>query len=110
MEIGFIASRFCIGSGQGFESLRAHHKRLSLDSLFLLMDKYHVYRLHSKLLDRYDIGSTQDITKRLEKHLSNHKGYTSRAKDWLVVYSESYLTKSWHSLAERSLNEKNKSL
>ena len=70
------------------------------------MKKFYVYILHSKLLDRYYIGSTQDITKRLEKHLSNHKGYTSRAKDWVVVYSESHLTKSWYSLAERSLNEK----
>ena len=67
------------------------------------MEKYHVYRLHSKLLDRYYIGSTQDITKRLEKHLSNHKGYTSRAKDWLVVYSESYLTKSEALLRERKI-------
>ena len=67
------------------------------------MKKYHVYRLHSKLLDRYDIGSTQDITKRLEKHLSNHKGYTSRAKDWLVVYRESYLTKIEALLRERKI-------
>ena len=67
------------------------------------MEKYHVYILHSKLLDRYYIGSTQDITKRLEKHLSNNKGYTSRAKDWVVVYSESYLTKSEALLRERKI-------
>ena len=67
------------------------------------MGKHYVYILHSKLLDRYYIGSTQDITKRLEKHLSNHKGYTSRAKDWLVVYSESYLTKSEALLRERKI-------
>ena len=58
------------------------------------MTTFYVYILHSKILNRYYIGSTQDITKRLEKHLSNHKGYTSRAKDWLVVYSESYHSKN----------------
>ena len=67
------------------------------------MEKYHVYILHSKLLDRYYIGSTQDITKRLEKHLSNNKGYTSRAKDWVLVYRESYLTKSEALLRERKI-------
>ena len=76
---------------------------ITLGAVFLFMKKFYVYILHSKLLDRYDIGSTQDITKRLEKHLSNHKGYTSRAKDWLVVYSESYLTKSEALLRERKI-------
>jgi putative endonuclease len=29
----------------------------------------------------------------LRKHHSNHSGYTSRAKDWEIVYTEEYLTK-----------------
>ncbi|MDE0537033.1 GIY-YIG nuclease family protein [Tenacibaculum sp. L6] len=49
---------------------------------------YFVYILYSKTLDKYYIGSTNDVENRLRKHLSNHKGYTSKAKDWIVVYQE----------------------
>ncbi|WP_435255646.1 GIY-YIG nuclease family protein [Tenacibaculum sp. A30] len=34
------------------------------------------------------MGSANDVVNRLRKHLSNHKGYTSKAKDWTVVYQE----------------------
>jgi len=30
----------------------------------------------------------------LRKHLSNHKGFTSKAKDWMIVYHENYDSKS----------------
>jgi len=30
------------------------------------------------------------MAKRLHKHLSNHSGYTSKAKDWDIVYTEPY--------------------
>ena len=56
--------------------------------------KCSVYILYSLLLDRYYIGHTcEDIAMRLKKHLMNHKGFTSKAKDWKVVYTESYDTK-----------------
>lgn len=29
---------------------------------------------------------------RLSYHLSNHKGFTSKAKDWKIVYTESFLS------------------
>jgi putative endonuclease len=49
------------------------------------------YILYSKTLDRYYIGSTEDsIDIRLKKHLSNHKGFTGKAKDWLLIYQEEY--------------------
>jgi len=49
---------------------------------------YHVYILYSKLLNRYYIGSTENIESRLRKHNTNHKGFTGRAPDWQVVYKE----------------------
>lgn len=53
------------------------------------------YILHSKSLDKYYIGhSCEDLQERLRKHLSNHKGFTSKAKDWVIVYHESYNSKS----------------
>ena len=51
---------------------------------------YFVYILYSKELDKYYVGSTKEIESRLEKHLSNHKGFTSKAKDWELKYEEQY--------------------
>ena len=56
--------------------------------------KYLVYILHSKELNRYYVGHTgESITERLRKHLSNHSGYTSKAKDWELKYTEEYPSK-----------------
>lgn len=53
------------------------------------------YILYSKSLDKYYIGhSCEDLQERLRKHLSNHKGFTSTAKDWIIIYSENYNSKS----------------
>jgi len=49
------------------------------------------YILHSSSLNRYYIGSTRgEVTDRLYKHLNLHKGYTSAANDWIVVYTEHF--------------------
>ena len=55
--------------------------------------RYYLYVLYSKQIDRYYVGATQDIEQRLLSHLSNHGGYTSRVKDWLVVYQEVFASK-----------------
>ena len=55
---------------------------------------YYAYILFSETLDKYYIGSTKNISNRLEKHLSNHKGFTSKAKDWLLKYQESFSSNS----------------
>ena len=49
---------------------------------------YFVYILYSTDFDKYYIGSTQNIESRLVKHLSQHSGFTGKAKDWTIVYSE----------------------
>ncbi len=47
------------------------------------------YILFSKTLDRYYIGhTTEAVEERLRKHLADHKAWTSRAKDWQLVYTE----------------------
>ena len=63
------------------------------------------YILYSKFLDKYYIGSScEDLQERLRKHLSNHKVYTSKTKDWIIVYFEKFSAykrelqiKSWKS-------------
>jgi putative endonuclease len=55
----------------------------------------YIYILHSKILEKFYIGhTTESLEERLRKHLSDHSGFTSKAKDWRVVYFEVYETKS----------------
>ena len=52
------------------------------------------YILHSKFLDKFYIGhTTEAVEERLRKHLSGHAGFTSKAKDWQVVYTETFASK-----------------
>ena len=65
--------------------------------------EYYVYILFSASLDLYYIGSSADPSKRLRKHLSNHKGFTSRAKDWKICYTECFDEKSKALAREKQL-------
>lgn len=55
--------------------------------------KFYLYILYSSKLDRYYVGSTRDIKVRLERHLQSHGGFTSKAKDWELRYSEAFTTR-----------------
>ena len=58
---------------------------------FLFM--YYVYIPYSKQIDRYYVGQTEDIEKRIQSHLSGISKYTSFAEDWIEVYSEGFETR-----------------
>jgi putative endonuclease len=65
---------------------------------------FHLYILYSKTLDRYYIGYTGDtLEERLRKHNSNHKGFTGKANDWKIVYTESYSSKELAYAREREI-------
>ena len=56
--------------------------------------KYTVYILYAKSLDKFYIGHTGDeLNERIRRHLSDHKGFTAKAKDWVIVYTEDFATK-----------------
>ncbi len=64
----------------------------------------HCYILYSKSLNKYYIGhSCEALEERIRKHLSNHSGFTSKAKDWIVVYSENFNSKSEAYAREREM-------
>ena len=67
--------------------------------------KFYVYILYSRHLGNYYIGLTSDVENRLKKYLSNHKGYTSKAKDWIVAYKEEFQTKSEALFREREIKK-----
>ncbi len=51
------------------------------------------YILFSESLDRFYTGSTSlAIEERLNYHHSKHKGFTSKAKDWIIVFSKNFET------------------
>ncbi len=65
------------------------------------------YILFSATLNRYYIGhTTLLIEERLQKHLTNHDGFTAKAKDWIVAYQETFDTKE--GAHRRELEIKNK--
>ncbi|HLW30988.1 MAG TPA: GIY-YIG nuclease family protein [Aequorivita sp.] len=66
---------------------------------------YFLYILYSIHLDRYYVGSTEDISMRLKEHLWSHKGFTSKAKDWELKYSESFESKIEAMARERQIKK-----
>lgn len=94
--------------GVGSSSLSPPTKGLQYGGLFLCAFSIpfmnYLYILYSRQLDRYYIGYCgMSVEERLAKHLSNHKGYTGRAKDWVICYTESYSTRQEACKREREL-------
>ncbi|NCT18932.1 MAG: excinuclease ABC subunit C [Flavobacteriaceae bacterium CG_4_8_14_3_um_filter_34_10] len=55
---------------------------------------FFTYIIYSKSLDRYYIGSTKDVSQRVEENKFSTQGFTSLAKDWELKYVESLATRS----------------
>jgi putative endonuclease len=52
-----------------------------------------LYILYSKKLDRYYVGYTNDLERRLEEHNRIKGKYTDRGIPWVMVYKEVYQNK-----------------
>ncbi|MUP46594.1 GIY-YIG nuclease family protein [Gramella sp. BOM4] len=65
--------------------------------------EFFVYILYSENIDRYYTGCSENIESRLIKHLQNHKGFTSKAKDWKLVYSQKFPTKELALVREKEI-------
>ncbi|MEH6538047.1 MAG: GIY-YIG nuclease family protein [Psychroserpens sp.] len=65
------------------------------------------YILFSKSINHYYVGYTcSDLQERLRKHNTNHKGFTGRANDWQIVYTESFESKTEAYGREREIKSK----
>ena len=58
------------------------------------MKGWFTYILYSKKIDRYYVGSTNDLGWRLERHNMGWGRYTKSGIPWEIVYSEKFGTKS----------------
>ena len=56
---------------------------------------YRVYILYSDQMGKYYVGYTSIIIEeRISRHLCEHCGFTSSAKDWKLVHVEEYTDKN----------------
>lgn len=55
---------------------------------------FYTYIIYSKSLNKYYIGSCQDIQKRLQDHLNGRSKFTKIAKDWELKHHETFETQS----------------
>ena len=55
---------------------------------------FYIYIIYSKTLDKYYVGSCQNIEQRLQDHLNNRSKFIKVAKDWELKYSETFFTRS----------------
>ena len=64
---------------------------------------YFVYIIHSQKKDRYYIGVTADIKKRLASHNSGANHSTRAYIPWVVIYQEEYIDKRSAWLREKQI-------
>ena len=55
---------------------------------------HYTYILYSEHLNKFYIGSSHNPDERLIKHLENHQGFTANAKDWKIVYTQAFNSKT----------------
>ena len=71
-----------------------------------LREMFFTYILYSEKFNRFYVGHTSDIEKRLERHNKGMVPSTKVYKPWIVVHIEEFSTKS--KAAARELEIKNK--
>ena len=70
------------------------------------MTPFFVYIIYSRSIDRYYVGYTIDLEKRLVEHNSGISSFTSKASDWTLKYSESYPDRESVMIREKEIKNK----
>ena len=69
--------------------------------------KHYTYILYSETINHYYVGYTSDLLEeRLRKHNTNHKGYTGKTNDWVIVYFDIYESRKEAYARERDIKSK----
>ena len=58
------------------------------------MEKYYLYILYSKKIDKHYIGFSHDPDKRLLYHNTSKKGWTKRGRPWKLVFVKEFKSKT----------------
>ena len=67
---------------------------------------YTLYILHSKSLDRFYVGYTNDLTRRLTEHNRIKGKYTDKGIPWVLVHTESFIMKKDAMAREKFIKSK----
>ncbi|HLT24144.1 MAG TPA: GIY-YIG nuclease family protein [Ignavibacteria bacterium] len=68
-----------------------------------IKNKFFVYILHSTKFDKYYVGSTANLSKRVEHHNSLKARWTKRYQPWILVFSEMFEDRSKAMTKEREI-------
>jgi putative endonuclease len=81
--------------GGRFESdiLHTQKPKQSL-GFFIFTAMYYTYIIYSATLNKYYVGSCQNVEERLLDHLNSRSKYTKVAKDWELKHFETFLSRS----------------
>ena len=63
----------------------------------------YVYILHSQRTQRYYVGSTEDVEKRLQQHNAGKSSSTHAGRPWELIHTESFDSRSEAVLHERKI-------
>ena len=65
-----------------------------------------VYIIYSHLIDKYYVGYTSDLQKRLQDHNSGISTFTSKAGDWVLKYQKQFNTRALAMKYEKEIKRK----
>ena len=66
---------------------------------------FYTYIIYSQSIDKYYVGSCQDVQERLQDHLNSRSKYTKQAKDWELKYYETHSSRSEAYLREMKIKK-----
>ena len=55
---------------------------------------FYVYILKSEIVEKFYIGSTSDLDKRIKLHNSPRARWTKKYQPWVLIYSEEFISRS----------------
>ena len=69
---------------------------------------FYVYIIYSRILNKYYIGQTNDLKRRIIEHKNGKSTFTSRTNDWKLIYYEAFTSRSLAIKRENSLKPRSK--
>ena len=70
------------------------------------MNNFFVYILYSQFLDKYYVGYTSDLEKRIFEHNNGISSFTAKSSDWVLKYSVAYPDREAAMAREKEIKNK----